>query len=64
MKYSQYIKIYHSESISILRSEGFNIYVALRTPTKGSPLGTYNWNMREPQKVKGLRSKLLVPKES
>ena len=27
--------------------------MALRTPTKGSPLGTYNRNIRESQRVKG-----------
>ena len=37
-------------------------YVALRTPTKGEPLGTYNRSIRESQRVKGLRSKL-SPKE-
>ena len=36
--------------------------MALRNPTKGSPLGTYNRNTREPQRVTGLRSKL-GPKE-
>ena len=39
-----------------------SIYVALRTPTKGSPLGSYNRNKRESQRVNGLRSKL-SPKE-
>ena len=37
-------------------------YVALRTPTKGQPLGTYSRNIKESQRVKGLRSKL-SPKE-
>ena len=34
--------------------------MALRTPTKHELLGTYwyNWNIREPRKVEGLRSKL------
>ena len=36
--------------------------MALRTPTKGSPSITYNKNIRESQRVKGLRSKL-SPKE-
>ena len=36
--------------------------MALGTPTKGKPLGTYNGNIRESQRVKGLRSKL-SPKE-
>ena len=35
-----------------------HFYVALRTPTKGQPLGTYNWTIKESQHVKGLRSKL------
>ena len=37
-------------------------YMALRTPTRGSLIGTYNRNIRESQRVKGLRSKL-SPKE-
>ena len=37
-------------------------YVALRTPTKGEPLGTDKRNIRESQRVKGLGSKL-SPKE-
>ena len=37
-------------------------YVALGTPTKGYPLGAYNRNIRESQRVKSLRSKL-SPKE-
>ena len=37
-------------------------YMALRTPTKGQPLITYHRNIRESQRVKGLRSKL-SPKE-
>ena len=32
--------------------------MALRTPTKGEPLITYNRKIRESQRVKGLRSKL------
>ena len=36
--------------------------MALRTPTKGKPLGTFNRNIRESQRVQGLRSKL-SPKE-
>ena len=32
--------------------------MALRTPTKGSALGTYIRSIRESQKVKDLRSKL------
>ena len=36
--------------------------MALRTPTKGQPLGTYNRSTEESQRVKGLRSKL-SPKE-
>ena len=32
--------------------------MALRTPTKGLSLSTYNRNMRESQNVQGLRSKL------
>ena len=31
---------------------------ALRTSTKGSPLGTYNRSIRESQSVEGLRSRL------
>ena len=41
---------------------GFRTYVALRSPTKGKALGTYSRNIREGQRVKGLRSKL-SPKE-
>ena len=37
--------------------------VALRIPTKGQPVGTYNGNVGESHTVKGLRSKL-SPKES
>ena len=37
-------------------------YAALRTPTKGLPLGTYNGSVKESPKVKGLRSKQ-SPKE-
>ena len=33
-------------------------YLALRTPTKGEPLPTYDRNTRESQRVKGLGSKL------
>ena len=36
--------------------------MALRTPCKGCPLGTYNRSIRESQRVQGLRSKL-SPKE-
>ena len=32
--------------------------MALKTPTKGLPLGTYNRSISESQRVKGLRSKL------
>ena len=37
-------------------------YLALRTPTKGQPVGTYTRTIRESQRVEGLRSKL-SPKE-
>ena len=36
--------------------------MALKTPTKGKPLGTYKRSIRESPRVKGLRSKL-SPKE-
>ena len=29
--------------------------MALRTPTKGQPLGTYNRSTREPHRVKGFK---------
>ena len=37
---------------------GMIFYVALRMPTTGDPLGTYNRNRRESERVEGLRSKL------
>ena len=38
--------------------------MALRTPTKGQPLGTYNRSTRESHRVQGLRSKLSLKKRS
>ena len=52
-----------SSGCNVYKNWGTHYYVALRTPTKGKPLGTYKRNMRESQGVKGLRSKL-CPKET
>ena len=48
--------------LPLLAKRIFN-YVALRTPTKGEPPGIYDRNLKESQRVKGLRFKL-SPKES
>ena len=37
---------------------GLIAYVALRIPTMGQPLGTFNRSIRESPRVKSLRSKL------